>query len=125
MAGLIWSLLAVLSAVGCSSSGDEKSRLQGIVQSGGNGSGRGLANAAVRVFEATEGSPRLLASTTSSQNGRFAVALPALDPNGVRYVSASVSDAVELVAVLGSGAPAMVTVNEPMENFCPIESLRR
>jgi hypothetical protein len=108
----VWSLLAMLSAVGCSSSSDEESRLEGIVQSGGNASVRGLANAAVRVFEATEGAPRLLASTTSSRDGRFAVALPALDPDGVRYVSATVSDAVELVAVLGGGALAMVTVNE-------------
>lgn len=105
------SLLTLVGAAGCSSD-DSAPRLEGTVQSGGNVSVRGLANADVRLFEATGGTPRLLGSATSSADGRFAIALPAADPDGVWFVTATLSDAVELVAVLGDAVPPRVTVNE-------------
>jgi hypothetical protein len=110
-----WWVVTMLVVVGASSSqatAAPEPQLEGIVQSGGTASARGLANASVRLYEASDGAPRLLGTATSDAAGHFAIAIPDSAADGVRVVGASLDGGIELVAVLGEAVPDFVTVNE-------------
>jgi hypothetical protein len=110
-----WWVVTMLVVVGSSSShatAAPEPQLEGIVQSGGTASTRGLANARVRLYEASDGAPRLLGTATSNAAGNFAIAIPDSAADGVRVVRASLDGGIELVAVLGESVPDFVTVNE-------------
>lgn len=110
------SLVALLAVVGCSSDSDSDTdpepRLEGVVQSGGSASVRGLPDAAVRLYAASDGTARIVGTATSDEEGSFAIAAPDPAEDTVYYVTASLDDGIELAAVLGGSVPAAVTVNE-------------
>ena len=84
----VLSLLAV-AAVGCSSDDSSGSRrsLDGVVQSGGTATVRGLPNATVRLYQASTAAPVLLGSATSDQDGAFSISLEGSSQGGVQRQS--------------------------------------
>ncbi len=86
-------------------------QLTGVVQSGGTNT-RAIANATVHLYAAGSGAPRLLGTATSNATGNFTIAISNSTVAGVRFVTASRSGGIDLVAVLGESIPSFVTINE-------------
>lgn len=90
-----------------------QSILSGIVQSGGTSATQPIAGISVTLYEAGHGTTTTrIGTATSGQDGSFSIPAPASSSSGVFYVSASVREGVDLVAVLGTSLPSAVTVNE-------------
>lgn len=105
--------LLVLATAGCSSDSNGSRRsLDGVVQSGGTATVRGLPNATVRLYQASTAAPALLASTTSDQDGAFSISIEDIEAGGTMYVTAELGNGVSLIAVIGEEFPDFVTVNE-------------
>ncbi len=69
-------------------------------------------NVAVTLYEATEFAPIALATTTTTADGQFRLETGRATSKGTLFLSASVTDQVRLVTILGDRLPAYATVNE-------------
>lgn len=86
--------------------------LRGVVQSGGTSTNAPYPGVIVTLYAAGTNQPALLAQTTTDSAGRFELRSPMAATEGVFLVTASLTEAVHLVAILGPNLPGTVTVNE-------------
>ncbi|HEX5217972.1 MAG TPA: hypothetical protein VFZ59_00255 [Verrucomicrobiae bacterium] len=87
--------------------------LQGAVVSGAGIFKIALPGASVRLYEATSGEPRLVASAVTNSTGLFSLAIKGgWTTKGSFYVTADLAPGLQLVTVLGTQLPGFVTLNE-------------
>ena len=86
----------------------------GTVQSGGTLAQQPLAGVRVKLFNATERQPRLLAHAVTDAAGHFTFTTPHMTTTSqsTLYATASVANGVELVTILGRVLPPSFTINE-------------
>ena len=99
-------------AIACMASSLYAATLNGTIQSGGNSFSVPLGNVNVALYEATTGTPNLLAQASSDSLGHFLITSPRDWTASIFFMTAEVGVGVQFVAVLGPNLPSSVTINE-------------
>jgi hypothetical protein len=98
--------------IACMASSLYAASISGTIQSGGTSGSVPLRNVNVALFEATTGTPNLLAQARSDAFGHFRITSPKESSASIFFVTADVGAGVQFVAVLGPNLPPSVTINE-------------
>jgi sugar lactone lactonase YvrE len=105
---LVCSILFACSG----SSSPNQVTVTGTVSSGPNGSNMPLANTNVTIYQVQNSTSVNLGSSTTNNQGQFTLKIAQSTGGGVYYAIASQSDAIKLMATLGTGPYLNVSINE-------------
>jgi hypothetical protein len=105
-------IVTVSIAIACMASSLYAATISGTIQSGGTSFSVPLRNVNVALFEATTGTPNLLAQARSDSFGHFLITSPKDSSASIFFMTADVDVGVQFVAVLGPHLPSSVTINE-------------
>jgi streptogramin lyase len=105
-------IVTVPLAIACMVSSLYAATIRGTIQSGGTSVSVPLRNVNVALFEATTGTPSVLAQARSDSFGHFLITSPKESSASIFFMTADVGVGVQFSAVLGPNLPPSVTMNE-------------
>ncbi|HEY4263563.1 MAG TPA: hypothetical protein VGM98_25595 [Schlesneria sp.] len=108
---LLVAAVAML-ALTCGLQSASAATLSGTVQSGGDLFKIPLGSTSVKLYEATQSTPIVVASATTNFSGQFTMNVPQTTSRTIFFVVADLGKSVQLVTVLGPNLPSKVMVNE-------------
>ncbi|NOQ32406.1 MAG: hypothetical protein GQ570_14955 [Helicobacteraceae bacterium] len=109
---IFFSFLSFILLTGCDIPGNSSQKditILGVVNTGNI---TPLENKTVNLYSTAGDESFLLASTTTNKDGNFAFSVSASSLGGVMFVSAHISEGVELLSIIGTEPKSTVVVNE-------------